>query len=117
MNDDPLIFAIMETLNNRLNTRSFVYQLINDDKDDIDIAMEKLKRDISASESSRRVKYKEIIPRLKVHDIYTCRKGTREDLRISFTQFRLSAHWLAVEVGRWNRQGRGRLPLEKRLYP
>ena len=29
----------------------------------------------------------------------------------------MSAHSLAVEVGRWNRRGRGRLPLEERLCP
>ena len=28
---------------------------------------------------------------------------------------RLSSHSLAVEVGRWNRRGRGSLPLEERL--
>ncbi len=60
MNDEPLISAIKTTLNNRLSTRSFIYQLINDDRNDIDIAVEKLQRDISASESSRRVTYKEI---------------------------------------------------------
>ncbi|MPD01169.1 hypothetical protein E2C01_096687 [Portunus trituberculatus] len=26
-------------------------------------------------------------------------------------------HWLAVKVSRWNRRGRGRLPLEERLCP
>ena len=61
--------------------------------------------------------YKEMNPDLTVHDVYTCRHGVREDHRISFSRFRLSAHWLAVEVGRWNRRGRGRLPLEERLRP
>ncbi len=93
MNEDPLIFAIKTTLK---STRSFVYLLINYDIIDIIIAIEKLKSDISASEFSRRVLYKEINPSLTVHDIFTCRKGTREDLKISFTQFRLSPHWLVV---------------------
>ena len=35
--------------------------------------------------------------------------------RISFTRFRLSGHSLAIETGRWNRRGRGRLPVEERL--
>ncbi len=38
--------AIKLTLNNRLTTRTFTSQLINDDRDDVVIAMEKLKRDI-----------------------------------------------------------------------
>ena len=28
---------------------------------------------------------------------------------------RVSSHSLAIEVGRWNRRGRGRLPIEERL--
>ena len=35
--------------------------------------------------------------------------------RVSWTRLRLSAHSLAIETGRWNRRGRGRLPLEERL--
>lgn len=34
--------------------------------------------------------------------------------RISFTRFRVSEHNLAIESGRWNRRGRGRLPMEER---
>ncbi|MPC97365.1 hypothetical protein E2C01_092677 [Portunus trituberculatus] len=57
---------------------------------------------------------KELVP---IHDVYTRRHGVREDHRVSFSRFRLSAQWLAVEVGKWNRRGRGRLPLEERLCP
>ncbi|MPC37377.1 hypothetical protein E2C01_030851 [Portunus trituberculatus] len=35
----------------------------------------------------------------------------------AFRRFRVSAHSLAVEVEKWNRRGRGRLPLEERLCP
>ena len=45
---------------------------------------------------------------LKKHNIF-------EIHRIAFTRFRVSSHSLAVETGRWNRRGRGRLPLEERL--
>ena len=34
---------------------------------------------------------------------------------MSWTKLRLSAHSLAIETGRWNRRGRGRLPIEERL--
>ena len=37
--------------------------------------------------------------------------------RMSWTRLRLSAHSLAIERGRWNRRGRGRLPIEERLCP
>ncbi len=46
LNDDPLIFAIKLTLSNRLRTRTYISQLINGDRDDVDITMEKLKRDM-----------------------------------------------------------------------
>ena len=52
---------------------------------------------------------------LSVHKIYTLRHNIIEVHRISFTRFRLSSHSLAVETGRWNRRGRGRLPMEERL--
>ena len=35
--------------------------------------------------------------------------------RMAFTRFRLSSHSLAVQTGRWNRRGRGCLPMEERL--
>ena len=37
--------------------------------------------------------------------------------RMSWTRLRLSSHFLAIEKGRWNRRGRGRLPIEERLCP
>ena len=117
MTDDPLVFAINTTINARFSTGTYVSQLLNNDINDIAVAMETLKRDLSLSASSRKVTYKEINPSLSVHDMYTCGHRIREDHRLSFSRFRLSAHWLPVEVGRWNRRGRGRLPLEERLCP
>lgn len=117
MTDDPLIFAINVTLNERYNTKTFVSDLLFHHKDDIAVAMESLKQNIILSDSSRKITYKEINPALTRHELYTCRHGVREDHRLSFSRFRLSAHWLAVEVGRWNRRGRGRLPLAERLCP
>ena len=117
MTDDPLVLAIYITINARFNTGTYVSQLLNHDINDISVAMETLKRDLFLSASSRRVTYKEINPDLSVHDIYTCGRRIREDHRLSFSRFRLSSHWLAIEVGRWNRRGRGRLPLEERLCP
>ena len=56
-----------------------------------------------------------INPELKVHEVYRSKIKVNEMERISWTQFRINAHSLAVEEGRWNRRGRGRLPLEERL--
>ncbi|MPC30947.1 hypothetical protein E2C01_024219 [Portunus trituberculatus] len=59
--------------------------------------------------------YKEINPYLELHDIYTERHAINDLLRISFTKLRLSEHNLAIETGRRNRIGRGRLPVEERI--
>ena len=89
--------------------------MIHESIDDIRIAKEKLQYNIINSDSSRKVTYREMNPDLTVHEIYTAKHNVPELERISFTRFRVASHSLAVEVGRWNRRGRGRLPLEERL--
>ena len=79
--------------------------------------METLKRNVLNSESSRRVTYRNINTDLSVHDIYLAKHNVPELERVSFTRYRIASHSLAVEVGRWSRRGRGRLPLEERLCP
>ncbi len=59
--------------------------------------------------------YRDINPNLSVHYVYKERHTINEVHRLSFTQFRVSGHYLACETGRWNRRGRGRLPLDERL--
>lgn len=117
MNDDPLMLVIHKVLDTRYTTRTYVHGLIFNNLDDIILTTESLKNDILRSESSRRMTYREINPGLSVHEVYRVRDSIPERERMSFTQFRLSAHSLAVETGRWNRRGRGRLPIEERLCP
>ena len=52
---------------------------------------------------------------LITHEIYCKKNKISEVYRVAFTRFRVSSHLLAVETGRWNRRGRGRLPMEDRL--
>ena len=99
----------------RINTHSYILDLINNNVDDIKVAMDTLKHNIGLSQSSRRITYKQINPNLSVHKIYLMKHNINEHHRTAFTRFRLSSHSLAVEVGRWSRRGRGRLPLEERL--
>ena len=82
---------------------------------DIQIDIDQIKLEISNSASSRRQFYKEINSDYIVHDIYKGISRVNEIERISWTRMRLSAHSLAIESGRWNRRGRGRLPVEERL--
>ena len=52
---------------------------------------------------------------MNVHSVYHTKSGINELERISWSRMRLSAHSLVIETGRWNRRGRGRLPIEQRL--
>lgn len=75
-----------------------------------------LKTNIRVSESSKRVVYcRYINPDLIVHNLYLTKSNIFEVHRVAFTRFRVSSHSLAVETGRWNRRGRGRLPMEERV--
>ncbi|MPC39828.1 hypothetical protein E2C01_033377 [Portunus trituberculatus] len=56
----------------------------------------------------------------KVFFVTNGEDGDAEPIRVEglhkyFTRFRTCGHSLAVETGRWNRRGRGRLPVEERL--
>ena len=70
---------------------------------------------VSASNSSRRMTYRQINPGFTVSEVCTNKLTIKEQHRVAYTRFRLSAHSLAGETGRWNRRGRGRIPLEERL--
>ena len=86
------------------------------DTNDIENAINKLKTNITQNTTSNRmIFYKLINPDLSVHDVYLKNIKVNEIERISWTKFRLSAHSLAIERGRWNRRGRGRLPIDERL--
>ena len=117
LDDDPLSFALKLVLNNRYNTRTYLDNLINDNSiDDFQSDMQSLKNSILTSESSRRIVYRDTMnTNLSVHNIYSKRHNICEFHRVAFTRLRVSSHSLAVETGRWNRRGRGRLPMEERL--
>ena len=75
-----------------------------------------IKANITRNVTSNRVMfYKTINPELEVHDVYSKYVKLNEIERVSWTKLRLGAHSLAIERGRWNRRGRGRLPVDERL--
>ena len=117
MNDDPLIHVMKMTLRYNDTGSRYISDLIFGNTDGISEAKDELKIKITNSVSNRLTFYKSINPELVVHDIYMKNVKVNEIERISRTRLRLSAHSLAVEKGRWNRRGRGRLPMEERLSP
>ena len=118
MNNDPLMHAMRVTLRyNDAISRYLKDMTTNYRTNDIKEAQVILNASISNSTSNRLLFYKSINPKFDVHDIYTKNIKVNELERISWTRLRLSAHSLAIEKGRWNRRGRGRLLLEERLCP
>ena len=84
---------------------------------DVSVAIENLKTKTLSSVSNRLIFYKLVNPELSIHEIYNRKTNVNEIERMSWTRLRLSSHSLAIEKGRWNRRGRGRLPIEERLCP
>ena len=115
MDDDPLILAIRVTLASRTPTSRNIDTFISTEPPSLSTIIENVCNVIDHSDSSRCKTYKEINPQFKVHDIYKQKHLVNEFHRISFTRFRLCGHSLAIETGRWNGRGRGRLPVEERL--
>ena len=113
--DDPLLFVMNLASRSNTVTGRLVREYMNNDPKDRSSVMESVRDNIIRSDSSRRVTYKDLNPSLVVHEIYRTKHTVDENHRLSFTRFRVSGHSLMCETGRWNRRGRGRLPLEERL--
>ena len=116
MVDDPFAHAMALIRNTNIPAARFLNNLIENDLDDISQSKNDLSQAVQTSQSSKCVYYREINPNLNVHAIYSGKHSAINELeRMSWTKLRLSAHSLAIETGRWNRRGRGRLPIEERL--
>ncbi len=113
--DDPLMLAIRVTLASRTSTARIIDTFISTEPPSMKTIIENVCNSIANSDSSRCMTYKEINPRFTVHDIYKQKHVINEFHRMCFTRFWLCGHSLAIETGRWNRRGRGRLLVEERL--
>ena len=120
MVDDPLGFTLRTALNHNTPTSRYIRALIANPGNEKDNSITRNQNTIRANTrlSTRYEWFKTVNPHLTTHRIYESRDGTINELhRIAWTRLRLSAHSLAIEEGRWNRRGRGRLPVEERLCP
>ena len=117
LQDDPLGYSLRLVLGNNYNTSKYLKNLIdNSNFNDYQQDTESMKTSLRESESSRRRVYCDLVnSNLSIHSIYNNKHNIHEKYRIAFTRFRVSSHNLACETGRWNRRGRGRLPMEERL--
>ena len=93
-----------------------VRDLLDNNVDDVQVAVNESK-EVRASTSSRYVSYCALYPSLSVHEIYIRKTDvTFKKNRANMTdKIKMNCPFLAIEQGRWNRRGRGRLSLNERL--
>ena len=115
MIDDPLMLSIDIVMRENTVMGKKIRSFINTNVPDVSALMEKVHSRIMASDGSKSVVYRTLNPTLALHSVYKDRHVVNDRFRMAFTRLRVSAHSLCVETGRWNRRGRGRLPLEERL--
>ena len=96
-------------------TSRLIKNFTNEDVTPLSEAMVNVIDRIRQSDTSRRLTYK-YNQEAEVYKVYKERHVINELHRLFFTQFGVSGHSLACETGRWNRRGRGRLPLQERLH-
>lgn len=113
--DDPLMHAIHIATQSSTAASTVIRDFIATDAPSMQDLMRRVHERIAASTGSRCVVYRSINPTLATHSVYRDRHTVDDRCRISFTRLRVSGHNLAIESGRWNRRGRGRLPIEQRL--
>lgn len=115
MTDDPLSFTIRYVMSLNTSPGKLISHMTDNDVPSISSLICNVHNAIANSQTTRCNVYKTINPQFKVHDVYVKRHVINDTHRISFTRFRVCGHSLVVETGRWNRRGRGRLPLDERL--
>lgn len=115
MEDDPFALSLRNVMEIQYRTRTYIDDLLSHaNTNDIEVGFNELKTKLLVSNSSRRIVYRDLNPNLSVHSVYNTKDIVSEHRRVAFTRFCVSAHSLAIEVGRRNRRGRGRLPIEER---
>ena len=105
MVDDPLNFMLGVTLSSNTPLSRYVKDLLDNDLNDTNVAINNIIENVNNSNSSKCIYYKSINPNMQVHNIYNMKYNINELERISWTKLRLSAHSLAIETGRWNWRG------------
>ena len=118
MEDDPFGHALRITMEARTPTARYLRTLLEGNANDVQEGLTAMHMALAenARNSTRNAWYNRMNTSYAVHHVYTSKSApVPEHHRVAWTRLRLSAHSLAIEEGRWNRRGRGRLPVEERL--
>lgn len=102
--DDPFMFAYELSKNANVHFANYIFILSGSDVNYKVAGIQHLENSIRSNNSSKRVLYRKMNPQLSVHSIYLLKNASIPEFkRKSFTRFRLSAHSLKIESGRWSR--------------
>ncbi|MPC51898.1 hypothetical protein E2C01_045755 [Portunus trituberculatus] len=112
--DDPLMYAMQVVTQDNTAVSTIIRHFCATNLPSMQDFMHRVHGRITAPTRMRCIVYRTINPTFAIHGVYRD-TSVNDRFRMSFTRFRLSAHNLAIESGRWNRRGRGRLPLEERM--
>ena len=104
--DTPLIKIYKLCESKRTKGFVFLSNLFNLSTQGVDSVIEKFR----TQDTSKARTYREINPKMNVHNVYTSNEYINERERLSFTRFRLSSHHLRIETGRW-----ARIEVEERI--
>ena len=101
VDEDTPLFKINKLCEqNRTNGFKFINKRLDDSNDDVTNI---LKQTFAKESGTKAVTYREINPKINVHEVYTTERYVEERKRVEFTKFRLSSHHLKIETGRWTR--------------
>ena len=101
MCDDP--FMYVWSLCRQKNTPAYKYYTdVMAVTSHIQRDCEHRKVDVTASQKTKCITYRELNPSLCAHGLYYKQQGVNESARIAVTWLRLSSHNLAIETGRWS---------------
>ena len=101
MNDDPFGFVMCLIREEDHVMWDEISRLLSVE-DHIKVGMDKLRASVLENSGSKFLTYRELNPDLSAHALYKSTRYHPDNLRISFTRFRLSSHRLKIEVGRWS---------------
>ena len=110
MDDDPLLFVIDMVKGSNTIVGRLINSYISTPLPQWESLLTTPHNKITTRNSSRYLTYKDINPLFSVHSVYTQRHTVKEHYRRAFTRFRVSGHNLSIEIGRWKRRGRERIP-------
>ena len=101
MTDNPLKFTMNLEMSTEYSTRSYALTLLQENVNVILLGKDRVRDDIVASQSSRKIIYREMNPgSSSLHSVHVSKHAINEHERVCFTRFHISTHFKVVEVGR-----------------